>query len=86
MLDPRYLRRMGTAVDKLYRLDCEAGHAEAATLTTTQEDNDLDVWHYRLGHASEQTIKEMVYSDVCGPMPTESIGGNRYFVTFIDDY
>ena len=29
---------------------------------------------------------QCVHSDVCGPMPTESTGGRRYFVTFIDDY
>ena len=29
---------------------------------------------------------QCVHSDVCGPMPTVSIGGRRYFVTFIDDY
>lgn len=28
---------------------------------------------------------ELVHSDVCGPMETESFGGSRYFVTFIDD-
>ena len=27
-----------------------------------------------------------VHSHVCGPMPTDSIGGRRYFVTFVDDY
>ena len=27
----------------------------------------------------------MVYSDVCGPIVVKSIGGNRYFVTFVDD-
>ena len=29
---------------------------------------------------------QIVHSDVCGPMHTESIGGCKYFVTFIDDY
>ena len=29
---------------------------------------------------------ELVHSDVCGPMKTTSIGGARYFVTFIDDF
>ncbi len=29
---------------------------------------------------------ELVHSDVCGLMPTESNGGCKYFVTFIDDY
>ena len=29
---------------------------------------------------------QLVHSDVCGPMQTESLGGRKYFVTFIDDY
>lgn len=29
---------------------------------------------------------ERVHSDVCGPMATASIGGSKYFATFIDDY
>lgn len=32
-----------------------------------------------------QDLLEIVHSDVCGPMNKNSIGGSRYFVTFIDD-
>ena len=34
----------------------------------------------------EKTPLELVHSDVCGPMKTITEGGNRYFLTFIDDY
>lgn len=30
-------------------------------------------------------IFEIIHSNVCGPMRTESLGKSRYFVTFIDD-
>ena len=29
---------------------------------------------------------QLVHSDVCGPMHVTSLGGSRYFVTFIDDF
>jgi transposase InsO family protein len=29
---------------------------------------------------------ELIHTDVCGPMETKTPGGNRYFVSFIDDY
>ncbi|KAM5569751.1 hypothetical protein ABKV19_016986 [Rosa sericea] len=29
---------------------------------------------------------ELIHSDVCGPMNTATHGGNRYFLTFIDDF
>lgn len=35
-------------------------------------------------HASK--FLELVHSDVCGPFRVNSLGGCRYFVTFIDDY
>ena len=28
---------------------------------------------------------ELVYSDVCGPIEVDSLGGKKYFITFIDD-
>jgi len=31
-------------------------------------------------------VLDLVYSDVCGPMNTETLGGARYFVSFTDDY
>ena len=36
----------------------------------------------------EQSAKklELIHSNICGPIQVESIGGSRYFVTFIDDY
>lgn len=30
-------------------------------------------------------LLELVHSDVCGPFRTTSVGGSKYFVTFIDD-
>ncbi|CAL8136601.1 unnamed protein product [Prunus armeniaca] len=31
-------------------------------------------------------VLDVMYSDVCGPMTTSTLGGARYFVTFIDDH
>ena len=28
---------------------------------------------------------ELIHMDLCGPMPKKSLGGDRYFITFIDD-
>ena len=30
-------------------------------------------------------VLDLIYFDVCGPIDVESIGGNKYVVTFIDD-
>ena len=39
-----------------------------------------------LTHPQSKRKLELVHSDVCGPLQVESIGGSRYFVTFVDDY
>ena len=92
---------MGSLADKLYPLDCEPAALEHASVVHRQA-SDVDLWHQRLGHLSGQRLSDMsrksvgeirstrklqlVHSDVCGPMRTESVGGHKYFVTFIDDY
>ncbi|CAB3989710.1 Retrovirus-related Pol poly from transposon TNT 1-94 [Paramuricea clavata] len=39
-----------------------------------------------VGEVQSKKRLQLVHSDVGGPMKTESFGGARYFVTFIDDY
>ena len=46
---------------------------------------------HRLPHRPLNEVKsterlQLVYTDVCGPMQTQSHGGSRYFITFTDDY
>ena len=36
-------------------------------------------------HQAKQSL-DLVHTDVCGPMSTETPGHKRYFLTFIDDY
>lgn len=31
-------------------------------------------------------VLDVIYSDVCGPIDTVSLGGNKYFVSFIDEF
>ena len=33
-----------------------------------------------------QGVLDLIHSDVCGPVQVKTLGGARYFVTFIDDY
>lgn len=39
-----------------------------------------------LGEIRSSSKLQLVHSDICGPMQTESIGGASYFITFTDDY
>jgi transposase InsO family protein len=40
------------------------------------------------GHTGTRSTKvlDIIHGDVCGPMESTSIGGNRYFLILIDDY
>ena len=41
---------------------------------------------YEVGKPHRDTsMLDLIHSDVSGPMPTTSINGSRYFLTFIND-
>ena len=39
-----------------------------------------------MGHPPKIGKLELVYSNVSGPTSVASVGGSRYYVTFVDDY
>lgn len=39
-----------------------------------------------IGRIRSKCTRQLIHSDICGPMLTESIGQEKYFVTFVDDY
>jgi transposase InsO family protein len=40
------------------------------------------------GRAEDKTtgVLDLVHMDICGPLPEETPGGKKYFITFLDDY
>ena len=42
--------------------------------------------HRPLKEIKSTRVLQLVHSDVCGPMQTHSLGGSRYYITFIDDF
>jgi hypothetical protein len=41
---------------------------------------------FRRRDSKTEGVLELIHSDVCGPMPSSSISGYVYYVSFIDDY
>ncbi|WVZ25754.1 hypothetical protein V8G54_004298 [Vigna mungo] len=67
-------------------------------LTSVKEEESLK-WHLRFGHLNYKDLqlmnsKEMrskerlkiIHSDVCGPIEPPTLAGNRYFITFINEF
>jgi hypothetical protein len=42
--------------------------------------------HFPKSDSKAEVILERIHSDVCGPMPSTSLRGYVYYVSFIDDY
>ena len=40
---------------------------------------------FNIPSTRKPNVLDIVYSDVCDPIDVEILGGNKYFVTFIDD-
>lgn len=38
----------------------------------------------KFGARRSSTVLDLVYTDICGPFPTTSWNGRKYFITFID--
>jgi hypothetical protein len=42
--------------------------------------------HFPKRDKKVEGVLELIHSDVCGPMPSSSINGYVYYVSFINDY
>ena len=38
------------------------------------------------GRTRAEKVLDLVHTDVCGPFPVKSLGGSKYFVSFVDDH
>ncbi|KAE8673431.1 hypothetical protein F3Y22_tig00111783pilonHSYRG00232 [Hibiscus syriacus] len=80
----------------LYMLKGETLLKEEASVASCSSDSEM-LWHKKLGHIKQHRLKfntsnsrgksvlELVHSDVW-QAPVTSLGGEKYFVSFIDDY
>ena len=41
---------------------------------------------FSVRQSKSKYLLQLVHSDICGPFPTTSISGTKYFISFIDDY
>ncbi|UYV62003.1 hypothetical protein LAZ67_1007460 [Cordylochernes scorpioides] len=42
--------------------------------------------HKNLGNIRSKQTLELIHTDICGQMPVKSTRGNRYFLSFVDDF
>ena len=42
--------------------------------------------HNKKGATRSTQLLEIIHTDICGPFDTPSFGGEKYFITFIDDF
>ena len=42
--------------------------------------------HTKKGVTRSTQLLEIIHTDICGPFDVPTFGGEKYFITFIDDY
>ena len=42
--------------------------------------------HTKKGTTRSTQLLEIIHTDICGPFDVPSFGGEKYFITFIDDF
>ena len=84
-LNVKSLKKLPSLVSGL-----DLSHVKAAPSSLTCEgclEGKQQRHSFPQGGATRATkLLELVHTDVCGPMKTMSMGGARFFLTFIDDY
>ena len=62
-------------------IDIHDNTCESFIIRKHQRDNFPHAATYRVNEPLE-----LVHTDLCGPMQEQSLGGNFYFLKFIDDF
>ncbi|RDX95495.1 hypothetical protein CR513_21989, partial [Mucuna pruriens] len=74
----------------LYTLLGETLQVANASVATSSQEEATMMWYHRLGHMFEQGLKVLVECNLMPGLKMESskisMGGVKYFVSFIDDY
>ena len=42
--------------------------------------------HNKIGATRSNQLLEIIHTDICGPFDVPSFNGEKYFITFIDDF
>ena len=68
-------------VTGLSMVSCKDGVCSSCVLEKHHQDSfdKCASWH-------ASVLLELLHSDLCGPLPSTSFSGFKYFLTFIDDY
>ncbi|UYV79920.1 hypothetical protein LAZ67_18001091 [Cordylochernes scorpioides] len=79
-------RQTGDPHDKTDWRSPRQDRLEIPTTRQTGDPHDKADWRSPRQDRLEERIHSRTTNDICGPLPTNSLSGKRYFITFTDDY